>query len=249
MGMISHFYFVFKIALAIFIAKKVARFLLDKIFNFIIYLPNMPSEELKRPECNPDGYRNPGEYGFEFEDLKIATKDGASLHGWFLKQKDPLNSPTIIFFHGNAGNIGNRLPNMQKLFDKCKANIAIIDYRGYGNSTGFPSETGLKRDAEAVLNWALKHDDISKSKLFVFGRSLGAAVAISLANSRQSDITGLIIENTFTDISKYSNSHTFRRNGGHGSTKLDEVYSKLDCAQLLAVYHLHSKHQHPNSIH
>ena len=77
-----------------------------------------------------------------------------------------------------------------------------MDYRGYGHSEGNPSERGLQYDAEATLDWALGNQDIDHTKIFIFGRSLGGAVTIDLASKRQQDISGIIIENTFTSLSK-----------------------------------------------
>ena len=74
-------------------------------------------------------------------------------------------------------------------------------YRGYGDSEGEPSEEGLHLDAEATLDYALNDPNIDNDRLFVFGRSLGGAVAVRLAAEKGANIKGLIIENTFTSIS------------------------------------------------
>ena len=84
----------------------------------------------------------------------------------------------MIFFHGNAGNIGMRLPNIELIIKKCNSNVLILAYRGFGDSEGTPSEEGLKLDAEATLEFAQNHKDIDNDRIFVFGRSLGGAVAI-----------------------------------------------------------------------
>lgn len=76
-----------------------------------------------------------------------------------------------------------------------------MGYRGYGHSEGTPTEEGLKLDSEAVLDWALKNPEIDNNKIYVFGRSLGGAVAVYLASRRQENIRGLILENTFSSIS------------------------------------------------
>ena len=79
--------------------------------------------------------------------------------------------------------------------------MLILAYRGYGNSEGKPSEEGLKLDAEATLEYAQNHEEIDNDRIFVFGRSLGGAVATQLAMNKSNSIKGLIIENTFTSIS------------------------------------------------
>lgn len=131
----------------------------------------------------------------------MKTTDGVKLRGWFVKQPDPEQCETIIFFQANAGNIGFRLPNILKLYEKCEVNVVIVGYRGYGHSQGVPTEAGLKLDAEAVFDWALKNEQINNHKIFVFGRSLGGAVGIYLCSKMKENIQGLILENTFTSIS------------------------------------------------
>lgn len=192
----------FKIAAAVVILRQLRRMLLNFVFKHIIYMPNMPSEDLKFPECNPIGFKSPDEYGYDFENIEVTTKDGVKLMGWFIKQKKPEECPTVIFFHGNAGNIGNRLPNMQYMFERNKVNLVIVGYRGYGHSEGSPSEEGLQLDAEAVLDWTLNCEQVDRSKVFIFGRSLGGAISIYLCSKRQKDVCGLVVENSFISIRK-----------------------------------------------
>jgi len=169
----------------------------------MLYHPAVPEERYRYPQNMPPGYRNPKENGMDYEDCYIVTKDKVKLHAWFVKANpSPKLCRTLIFFHGNAGNIGSRLPNIEVLVKRLNTNVLILAYRGYGNSEGKPSEEGLKLDAEATLEYALSRDDIiNKERLFVFGRSLGGAVATQLAMSKGSHLKGLIIENTFTSIS------------------------------------------------
>jgi len=108
--------------------------------------------------------------------------------------------PTILFFHGNASNIGFRLYNAKAMYEKLQANIGMVEYRGYGNSTGTPTEKGLMVDAQAVLDWVRTRTDINLHSLYVFGRSLGGAVALSLCYSNQEYLKGVILENTFLSI-------------------------------------------------
>lgn len=129
------------------------------------------------------------------------------IHSWFIRWTGGLHdlaeynrTPTLIYFHGNAGNISHRLKNASDLYRVLKCNILLVEYRGYGISDGVSSELGLKYDAEAALNYILNRKDLNPNQIFVFGRSLGGAVAIHLAASHQDQINALIVENTFTCV-------------------------------------------------
>jgi abhydrolase domain-containing protein 13 len=141
-----------------------------------------------------------------FEDHKIRCSDGVSIHAWLLLQIQPLQAPTLIFFHGNAGNIGLRLPNAVQMYHNLQCNILMVEYRGYGDSdNATPNEAGLKLDAEAALRFLQTHEQIDSNRLFVFGRSLGGAVAFHLAHYAEQQpnsnpLAGILVENTFLSI-------------------------------------------------
>jgi len=135
------------------------------------------------------------------EDVNLTTADGEQLHGWYLPG-DPAQ-PVLLFFHGNAGNISHRLDNLHRLH-ALGLNLLIFDYRGYGHSTGTPSETGLAHDADAALSW-LHSRGWSQQSIVYFGRSLGAAVAVDLA--RRSPPAGLILETPFTSLRAMGRQH------------------------------------------
>ena len=113
-----------------------------------------------------------------YEDVVVTTADKLKLYGWFIKQKNPAMHETIIYFHENAGNIGNQLFAVEALYFELEVNVLIVGYRGYGHSEGTPSEAGLEIDAEAIFQFALDHKEINNQKIFVLGKSLGGAVAI-----------------------------------------------------------------------
>jgi hypothetical protein len=102
--------------------------------NKMLYIPDAPNQAFKFPENNPKSYRNPGERNMTYDEVQITTKDNLILVGWFIKQKNPLLHETIIFFHENAGNIGNRLGSLEGLYFELEVNILIVGYRGYGHS-------------------------------------------------------------------------------------------------------------------
>lgn len=166
----------------------------------MLYVNNMPDAKTKFPENLPPGFRSPAERNLPFEDLRLKTKDGLTLAGWFVKQQEPKNADTLLFFHANAGNIGGRLPLIEILYHHCGFNVVIVGYRGYGHSEGSPTEAGLELDAEAMFKFCQDCSEIDNNKIFVLGRSLGGAVAIQTAEKYQTKIKGIILENTFSSI-------------------------------------------------
>nr|CAG4645679.1 EOG090X09ZU [Lynceus sp. MCZ IZ 141354] len=147
---------------------------------------------------------NPSLVGLRYENVFLKSQDGTKLHAFFVKAPGETlgNEPTVMFLHGNAGNIGHRVPNARGLCTELRCNVLLLEYRGYGLSGGTPSENGLYRDAQAGLDYLLSREDIDKSKLYIFGRSLGGAVAVEIASRAQnsSSICCVLLENTFTSI-------------------------------------------------
>jgi len=136
---------------------------------------------------------NPGTVGLDYQDIYLVTDDHVRLHGWFIPYEAA--GCTLLVFHGNGGNIGDRVEWIEMLH-RLGVNVFIIDYRGYGKSEGDPFEEGLYRDARAAWQW-WKHERQSRGeKLILFGESLGGAVAIHLAGSVSP--AGLIVQSTFT---------------------------------------------------
>ena len=105
---------------------------------------------------------------------------------------------TLVWFHGNAGNISNRVDNLAELHSRLGMNIFIFDYRGYGKSEGSPSEEGIYRDARAALAYLQARPEPAPQQIVYFGRSLGAAVAIGLAG--QQPPAGLVLVAPFTSL-------------------------------------------------
>lgn len=140
------------------------------------------------------------------ESIELPTPDGETLHAYLLRPSNATvkKNITMISFHGNAGNIGHRLPIGKVLVDSLGCNVFMLEYRGYGKSTGSPDEAGLTIDAQTGLDFIRRQDSLKGTKLVIYGQSLGGAVAIKLVedNQHQDDIAGLILENTFTSIRK-----------------------------------------------
>ncbi|MGH0033330.1 MAG: alpha/beta hydrolase [Myxococcota bacterium] len=138
----------------------------------------------------------PAELGVAGEEVWIDTEDGVRIHGFWLPG-DAEPARAILFFHGNAGNASWRLPNAAELV-RLGAHVLLLDYRGYGRSEGTPSEEGLYADARAGLRHLTGERGIPESRVVVFGRSLGGAVAVDLARDRP--LAGVILESTFTSV-------------------------------------------------
>ena len=145
---------------------------------------------------------NPEFLGIPFESVFFNTKDNQKLHGWWIPGAKDQN--TVLFFHGNAGNISHRL-NKVKLYHKHKMNLFIFDYRGYGKSSGNPDEEGTYRDAEAAWQYLIKDLKIKSNHIIIHGRSLGGSIAAWLAHKVNPKI--LIVESSFTSIKNVAKDH------------------------------------------
>jgi len=137
--------------------------------------------------------------------FELETKDNAKIEGMIFEPDNPETCDlTILFFHGNTGNMGSRVEFLKNLNETLNAYILSIDYRGFGNNSGFPSESGLINDAESIFDSIVNDERMKDTKKLVYGRSLGGAVAIALAEklkdckNPKGCIDGLILENTFT---------------------------------------------------
>ena len=140
----------------------------------------------------------PADVGLAYEDVFFPSGDGLTLHGWFMPALGAGNgesngegigesnreAPTWLWFHGNGGNVGHRVEELALLHHRLRANIFLFDYRGYGRSEGRPSEAGTYRDARAALAYLESRDGLDAGRVFYFGHSLGASVAVELATTR-----------------------------------------------------------------
>jgi len=166
----------------------------------IIYPRNIP------PGARTDVPRPP-QFGIEdYEELMIPTSDGETLSAFLIKpsNKAAARPVTILTFHGNAGNIGHRLPIAKVLANDLQCTTLMLEYRGYGLSTGTPTEKGLAIDAQTGLDYIRNREDLKSNNIVVYGQSLGGAISIDLVakNKGTGDIKGLMLENTFLSIAK-----------------------------------------------
>ncbi len=137
----------------------------------------------------------PAELNLAYEDVSFETSDGERIAAWFVPAEDARG--TLLMCHGNGGNIGDRVYAID-FFRKLGMNVFIFDYRGYGMSSGKPSEEGTYFDAMAAWRHLVEERSIAPGQIVIHGRSLGGAVAAWLAT--QADSAGLVLESTFTSI-------------------------------------------------
>lgn len=168
---------------------------------FIIYVRFLEASSLFVP--SRDVAVTPKQAGLDFEDIYFVTQDHIRLNGWLIKSAvTPQAAATILYCHGNAGNIGDRVEKLQD-FRNLGVNVFIFDYRGFGRSQGRPTEQGMYRDAQAAYDYLISREDIAKNRIVVYGASMGGVAAIDLAS--QQTVAALIVDSTWTnavDIAK-----------------------------------------------
>jgi pimeloyl-ACP methyl ester carboxylesterase len=188
---------------------RLTRMALMLIAGLLIMVMFFEDRFIYYPAKYPEGdwqivsFAREGEIIPAIEDCYFQTSDGMKLHGWFCSPQKKVGGAfeavpsvmTLLWFHGNAGNITHRYDMLKDLI-KLPARIFIIDYRGYGRSEGSPSEEGLYLDARAAWDYLTSERGIPSNRIIIFGKSLGGAVAIDLATKVEA--AGLIAQSTFT---------------------------------------------------
>jgi len=151
------------------------------------------------PTKYPTGEWAPERLGLEVEDVFLTTEDGVKIHGWYapakLERSQPKANIVILLFHGNGGNLTDRIEKIQ-LLTKVGADVFAIDYRGYGRSEGRPNEAGIYEDGHTAYRYLTETRGIPSSRVVVLGESLGGAVATEIAVKHP--VGGVILESTMT---------------------------------------------------
>jgi fermentation-respiration switch protein FrsA (DUF1100 family) len=128
------------------------------------------------------------------KEIFVPSTEGIALKAWFYK--NPQNKYTVLFFHGNAGGLGNRIYKLNEL-KNLNLNYLIISWRGFSGNKGSPTEQGLYSDARSALEW-LEKNNISKNKIILYGESLGTGVAVEVSQNQK--FAGIILESPYTSI-------------------------------------------------
>jgi pimeloyl-ACP methyl ester carboxylesterase len=161
------------------------------LLNSLLYFPSRAIVE------------TPDRAGLAYRDLGLETDDGERLHGWWIDtRRDPLGH--LLLCHGNAGNVGDRVLHAA-LLTATGFDVLVFDYRGYGRSSGRPSEEGTYRDARAALTCLLEQPGVDPARVFYLGESIGGAVAVDLALKRPP--AGLVLLSAFTGVRELGRVH------------------------------------------
>jgi fermentation-respiration switch protein FrsA (DUF1100 family) len=151
------------------------------------------------PDRRPGG--RPVDYGLAAEEVSPRAGDGVRLHGWWLHGE---GTRALVWFHGNAGNAGHRLERARRFVAELGLDVALVDYRGYGQSGGVPGESGLYLDGRAVYEVATGRG-FAPEQIILLGESLGAAVAVDVGAERA--VGAVVLEAPFASLRALARAH------------------------------------------
>jgi len=165
------------------------------------------------------------------EEVKIKTQDNVELLAWY-HNKNLINSKTILFFHGNAGSLENRIHKINH-FKDMNINFLIVAWRGFSGNKGKPTEEGLYEDAKSAVRW-LKLRGIEKKNIIIYGESLGTGIATEIAQNN--NFAGIILESPFTsmiDAAKNKYPYLPVRFLLHDKYESDKKIKNINCPILI----------------
>jgi uncharacterized protein len=146
---------------------------------------------------------DPSFLGIGFEEVSLSIPGGDTVYGWYCRTTTEPRA-VILFLNGNAGNLSHRLERLP-MARTVNADIFLVDYPGYGRSTGQPSEKSLYATAEAAYQYLVSQRKVHAMRIILFGESIGSAVALHLAT--QQLVGGVVVESGFTSLAKVGSSH------------------------------------------
>ena len=141
-----------------------------------------------------NNYQN-DEVEFNYEEVYIEVENEIKLKSWLIN-KDLKKLKTLLIFHGNAGDLSNRIYKLNEL-NKLEINILLISWRGFSGNKGSPTEKNLYKDAEAAIKW-LNKKNVNNNQIILYGESLGTGIAVEMA--KKNDFNSIILESPFTSI-------------------------------------------------
>jgi fermentation-respiration switch protein FrsA (DUF1100 family) len=166
--------------------------MLTTILNSQLFLPS------------PKLLATPAQAGLAYEDVELRTTDGERLHGWWVPARSGPPLAHLLLAHGNAGNVGDRVLHAA-LLSGAGLDVLLFDYRGYGRSSGRPSEAGTHLDAHAARSALLARAGVRPDRVGYLGESLGGAVALALALEHPP--AALVLMSTFTSVRDVARRH------------------------------------------
>ena len=181
--------------------KSVGRITLGVVIGATLFLVIFEKHFIYYPAAAVD--LTPKALGLPFDEVLIDVEPGVKIHGWFIKAATEPSVATVLFSHGNAGNIADRIDRVQSL-RSLGLDFLLYDYRGYGKSTGDTDEEGTYRDGRAAYDYLVKSRQIDPGHIVLMGESLGCAVSIQVALERKA--AGLVIEAPFASIAHMANA-------------------------------------------
>jgi len=178
--------------------------------SYLVYPAAFAAPEYREEVVSPE------RYGLRYELVELDAADGVKVLVYSILQRQSgrwaertaadddyaATRPTVFTFHGNGMNFSGQLPCAKLFYQNMRCNIVMLSYRGYGNSEGVPSEKGIQMDAQAALDYILQHPVLQRTKIILYGQSLGGAVAIDLLSRNTTKVHALIVENTFLSLPK-----------------------------------------------
>jgi len=163
------------------------------ILLVVVTLRIIENQLIYYPPRYPEGFPSPQTFERDIEEVWLLTGDGVKINAFY--RSNPPSKQVLLWFHGNAENIGYGLDHLRELA-KIGVNVLAVDYRGYGRSEGKPDEAGVYQDADAAYDYLIKQRHFRAEDIIIYGHSLGGAVAVNLASRRPCG--GLIVESSFT---------------------------------------------------
>jgi fermentation-respiration switch protein FrsA (DUF1100 family) len=183
------------------------------------------------PESYDESFDPTVRAGLPVETLRIKSTEDAELTAYYIAPPKDARGPALLWLHGNGGNIADRVKKQAKLQSELGVGVLAVDYRGYGLSTGDPSEDGLYADSQAAFDALAARPDVDPKRIFVLGESLGGAVAIDLATRRP--VAGLVISASFTTLPEVAALH-YGFLSSFAQSRFDSInkVGKLSCPKL-----------------
>ncbi len=192
----------------------------DSVVNRFAFFPDT-ADVMRRDELPPD-----------VQEVFIEARDGVKLQCYYLPR--PGSKRLLVYFHGNAGNIGHRLLDLLRLRD-LGIHVLALSYRGYGRSEGRPSEKGIYLDGEGAVRYATEELGFPHQQMFLMGRSIGTTVAVHTA--QQMDLAGLILVSPLTSGRDHARAHGFGPLSAIAGRSFDNISKMPGIRSPLLVIH------------